>query len=384
MAYTYTNLRDQIVDPIRFLNTANNLTIRNTINRAARLVAREIDLDSMKTKATLASKIFDNVYDYTAPSDLKGNCLIDLIPQGERNSDTRLSLVTAEKFDRLKTVYNNLVSFEMDSGTRKLRASIDVDDTKLTVSEMDTLTDTGSWVLFGDGTNLTADTDNYISGGGAINWDISAAGGTTAGIQNTTMTQFDITRYTADGSAFVWAYITSITNLTNFILRIGNDASNYYSMTATTMADGNAFQNGWNLIRFDFSGKTTTGSVTATTCDYVALYMTKAAGKISETDYRFDNLQLHTGVFHEAYYYSMYPWKTSGGTWIENSTADTDIINADLEEYELFVYRGRIEVMKELKEWDLLKDAQSEYQLLKTDYQRKNPSEALKFTQVYY
>jgi hypothetical protein len=195
----------------------------------------------------------------------------------------------------------------------------------------------GDWVVFGDGTNLTRDTENYVKGNASLNWDISAAGGTTAGIQNSLLDDFDISDYAGNGSAFVWAYITSATNLTNFILRIGNDSSNYYAITITATNEGTAFEAGWNLLRFDMVNKAETGAVDKTTCDYVALYMTKAAGKISETDYRFDNLVLKIGDHFNVVYYSKYGWQSNAGVWLENSTADTDLVNCDTDEYGLII-----------------------------------------------
>ena len=49
--------------------------------------------------------------------------------------------------------------------------------------------------------------------------------------------------------------------------------------------------NGWNLIRFDFSTATETGTVVPASCDYCVIYMTKDAGKTDETGFRFDHIQ---------------------------------------------------------------------------------------------
>src|SRR5690606_1938634 len=122
----------------------------------------------------------------------------------------------------------------------------------------------------------------------SLEFDIDASGGTTAGVSLTDGPAIDITDYVTDGSLFCWVYIVDITDITNYIARIGSDSSNYYSMTATLTSEGLAFQNGWNLLRFDFNGKTTTGTPDDENCDYRAIYMTKDAGKVSETGYRFD------------------------------------------------------------------------------------------------
>lgn len=358
MEYTYENLLGEVVDTQRFEDVANNLTIRTAINRGVRGVVRDMDLKSMKRKAALA-RIFDDVYDYTCPTDLK--TLIDLQPQSDRDWNSRFTFTTEEQFDRKKE-FSNLVTISYDDMTRKIRSSLDVDDTKLSVSD-------GTWALFGDAENVDA-----------MTFDISSAGGVTAGIQNSTITDFDITGYT---SIFVWADITSPTDITNYILRIGNDASNYYSITTTAQADGNAFVEGKNLLQFNLSSKSETGTVDETTCDYVVLYMTKAAGKISEKDYGFSELQIHKGQLMNAVYYSDCPFRSSAGIWIPNSTSDSDLVNAESEEIDLFVQSSKVSVFRDLKEFDLMKLAQQEYLDVKKVYGQRYPSERLLLTQKY-
>ena len=154
-------------------------------------------------------------------------------------------------------------------------------------------------------------------------------------------------------------------------------------MTVTTTNEGAAFQVGWNLLRFDFSGKSTTGTVTPTAVDYVALYMTKETGK-NDNGYRFDILTLHTGEIYDVLYYSKYYWQSSAGTYLENSTADTDYLNCDTDEFELFVSKGKVEVARELRDWDALPVAEADYRQIRDDYKRRNPSEKMKKQINYY
>jgi len=245
---------------------ANFLTVAN---RAVRKVLSDLNLRSSIRKSALSPNLFDDVFEYTCPTDLKQ--LIDIKPQIDRGRFDYWRMTTAEEFDRLKQdfrydrfgdrieikssqwVGENLVAIGHDDLVRVLYISRPIDDQSLTISTMDSLTaGGGTWTLFGDGTNLTADTENYVKGNGSINWDISAAGGTTAGIYNSGLNTFDISKYATAGSALVWVYISSTTNLTNFILRIGSDSSNYYSITITTNNEGASFYAGWNLLRFSF------------------------------------------------------------------------------------------------------------------------------------
>ena len=83
-------------------------------------------------------------------------------------------------------------------------------------------------------------------------------------------------------------------------------------------------------------------------------------------------------------YYSKFGWQSKTFVWVENSTADDDLINADTEEFDLFVQKCKIEVFRDLKEFDLMKLAQQEYLDMKKVYGQKYPSERLLLTQKYY
>lgn len=382
--YTYTNLKDQIIDPLSYPNAASSVTVLNVINRSARNVLSEIDLRSSKRRSTLTPHIFDDIYQYTCPTDLKGDALIDLMPQANRSLDSRLVLVQPETFDRKKSIYKNMVAVFDDDFTRKILADLDVDDTKLVVSNLDSLTaGGGTWETFSAGsTGVAQDTDYFVEGSGSVKFDL-ASGTTTGGIVNTNLDDLDISDYINNGSLFVWVYINSTTNLTNFIIRIGNDSSNYYTQTITTTNEGLSFVAGWNLLRFDFASMTETGTVVDTAVDYCALYMTKTSGK-EDDGYRFDDIQLHTGQIYDVVYYSKYPWQTSAGVYIENSTTSTDKINADTDEFELFVQKGKVEMFRELKEYDQMKLAQAEYDRLKGIYLLNNRSERIKMQIKYY
>ena len=382
--YTQANLSSNL-DGMVHGKVSNLVDKQVTMNRAVRFVLGDLDVRSAKRKSVISPNLFDDVYDYTCPTDLKGEALIDILPQINRSIDSQIELTTEEEFDRKKSFNKLMAAFSDNSFVRKLRLSMSIDDDQLLIAELDALTSGGgTWIGFGDGENLTVDLDNFFKGNGSINWDISAAGGVTAGIQNVGLDPFDIDDYTPAGSAFVWVYITSITDITNFILRIGQDASNYKSKTVTVTNEGTAFVQGWNLLRFDLQSLTTVGAPTETDCDYVALYMTKAAGKISETDYRFDWLVLKRGRIHSVLYYSKYGWQTSAGVYIENSTVTTDLLNVDTEEFELISIKAAEFAAQELKDYDDWKIHREDYKEKRKSYLRSTPSEAKIITNGYY
>jgi len=369
-------------------------------NRAVRQVLSDIDMRSMQRKAALAPNLFDDVYQYTCPSDLKARKIVDIQPQVNRGRLDYWRFTTEEEFDRYKAnnltdmygdpivlskhsswLGENLVAISDSDFVRKLLLSRPSNDTPITISPLNSV---GDWEAFGDGENLTADSNNYVTGSASINWDIDDAGGTTAGIQNTSLTDFDVSNYKTDGYIFVWAYISSITNLTNYIIRVGSDTSNYYSITITTNNEGNAFYNGWNLLRFSFSGKATTGTPDDDACDYVALYMTKDGAKVSETDYRFDNIVMGTGSHYSVIYYSRFGWISAAGSRLENATADTDLLMVDTDEFDMICLKTAELIERGLGNQDEAMIHKGDYEMQKETYVFNNPSRAMELTQTYY
>ena len=152
----------------RIYNKSDMLTsIEGTCNNALREVLGDIDLRSSKRKYSSPPKLFTDIYEYTCPTDLKGFKIIDLQPQVNRNSTLDWIVVPEEEFDRRKTANKDLLSFTDRDMSRRLLISSKIDDETIIIGQLDSLTgDGGTWTLFGDGTNLTANTDNYVKGSG--------------------------------------------------------------------------------------------------------------------------------------------------------------------------------------------------------------------------
>lgn len=373
--YTQTQLKSDVNGKIKG-KIGVLVDFQSTLNQGVRQVLSDLDLVTTRRRTQLTPNLFNGVYEYAAPTDLKGYGIITVENQ-KFSKRTDWSLVPYEQFLRRQD-YNTIAISDYDF-VKKILINSTVDDDKITLSTLDSLTaGGGTWGLFGDAENVEQDLDNVVEGNGCVKFDISSAGGTTAGIVNSTLSQVDITNYLeGNGSVLVWAYITSTTNLTNYILRIGNDASNYYSKTVTTQADGTAFVNGWNLLRFALTSLTETGSVTDTAIDYCAIYMTKTAGKISELGYRFDGLILRRGEINNLYYYSSYGWQNSSGTYIVNSTSGSDLLNAGEEEYELILAKCAELAADEVDEEKVSEKEAARYRNLMKTYKMNNPSESL-------
>lgn len=381
--YTYSALRSLINSGIKgkIAVLANE---RDTINRIIREVVGDIDLNSAKRKTALTPNLFNGSFEYAAPTDLKSNAVISIINQ-KGKPQLKYSLTTAEEFRQ--RMDSTRIAIEDADLIKKILVNAPVDDKSITVSSLDAITaGGGTWVVSSSGAeNLEVDTDDFIGEGGSLKFDISStAAQTTAGIKNETLNLFDLTEYlNGNGVAIVYAYINSATGITNFILKIGTDTSNYYQKTVTAVSDGTAFKAGWNILKFDLTSLSTVGTPTDSSCRYAELYMTKADTKVSELGYRFDSLVLKRGEKNSVSYYSKYGWQNSSGTYIENSTQDSDLLNADTDEFELFVEKGIEIAGADVDEMDASSKAASNYLKKKQNYESKNPSQRLTIISTY-
>ena len=357
-------------------------------NRAVRFALQDIDMRSAKRKATLSPNMYANVYDYSAPTDLKGEKLIDLRRQVNRPSNERWLLVDDADFDRKKSISHYRVALRDENFAKLLRIDgIDTSDSK-SLHSCESLTANGTWAATADASNLTLDNDNFITGGGALNFDM-ATGATTGYIENLTgMAAVDLTDYDEIGSIFVWVFIPDYSDaegdtVTNFILRWGNSSTVYWSRTVTVNNEGVTFYDGWNLLRFDWNGATETGTVAPATIDYLRLTVTKSTSLAADTDWRVDNFIARIGTIYDVVYYTKYGWQTSALAYQEESSATTDLLVADTDEIEIIALKAAEYASQELKDYDDTKYFRDEYELAKRKYEANNPSEALKKQRSY-
>lgn len=352
-------------------------------NEVVREVRNDISIRSAKRKTDLTPHLFPQIYQYAAPSDLFDYKIID-IPAQAKDYDKNFTLVPVEQFTNRPS--SGEIAIDDYNGTRVLLINSAIPTTQQMIAELDSLASGGgTWEIVGGATNLAADGDDYIKGAGSLSFDLSAASEATAGIKNTNINEFDITDFLEGNSAvFVWAKLNSATNVTNFVLKLGTDESNYYSKTVTVKHDGNAFEAGWNLLRFDLTTLSESGSVTDTSINFASVYMTKALAKVSETDYKFDWLTILKGERHSVTYYSKYGWQSAAGVYKQSSDNALDLLVADESEYDLFLKKGRYIGLQETNnDLNIITTAGNDYDLALKKYGANNPDESQLMISTY-
>lgn len=303
--------------------------------------------------ATIENALYDQVYSYASPTDLKGDKIIDIRAQINRTPADNFSKQYSTEFDMYKSLSNNEFAVEYNTTIKTIRIAKNLKAGVL-MNGCDTLTSNGTWTAGGNATGLATDTINYLTGGGSLKFDISASG-SSAYIENSTMTTVDLTSYSGVGAMFIWAYIPSTTVVTAINLRWGSDSSNYYTASVTTRHDATAFTVGWNLLRFDWP-TSSTGTPVITLMDYLRVTFTYNGTAVSGC--RVDSIMAKLGSIYELVYYSKYIFRNSAGTWIEKPSADTDLINLDVDSFNCLLYEVAYLAAQEIQGKDDTVDAE--------------------------
>jgi len=340
------------------------------LNRACKYLMTEYKIPTTEREHDLL--LFTGVNEYPLPSDFQSAMEPQRpysIHSPNFNNTTPRELrhwrhgnTTAIKFIRETPYY--VVNYEGGSN--------------IAVHDMNALADNGSWAVSGDGSSLAQDKQIYTEGTASLRFTLTGSGGTTT-LTNSTLDQIDITDYVDQGFGFVNLQCPSgnTTAITSVELRLGNDSSNYYSITATTRYRGDTIMGGWGLIGFDFSSKTETGTVTDTEIDYAVIVITNPIDGTVNGTYRVDNLFLAEAVYFQLPYYSLYNVKTTGGAYQESVTSTSDTVLCPVGHEEAFYYKAlEIAAAERLKDAGLAqyfsRELEPKERALKAVYPRQN------------
>jgi len=303
------------------------------MNRAIKYFTTNYKIPTTERKADFLA--FGNVYEYPLPSDFVG-----IIPPRrpyELHSPDFLH-ETSRSF--VRWLHGKKTAIAHDRETAFLQANTD-DGISVAIHSCNTLDENGTWSISGDGSALAQDLQIYTEGTGALKFTITGSGGTTT-LVNSDFSALDITSYLTAGWLFLDLQTPSAntTAVTSVRVRIGSDASNYYEVTNTIRHRGNSILNGWGLIGFDMSGKTTTGTPDDDAINYCQVVITHAADSSMDGTYRMDNIFLSLPTYYELPYYSKNNVKTSGDVYQEAVTSTGDTILCPVEFNEAFYYKA--------------------------------------------
>lgn len=383
MAYSISDLKNDATNHLHG-TTLNKLPdVNGLIFEAARNVLSKIDPRETKKISPLENAIYDDVYDYAIPADLKGNKIVDIRPlEGQEISDEIFQVYTAE-FNQYKSSSEGLFAIKDNNGVKSIQISKDL-SSGVTVHTMDSYDGNGTWVGTNAATGITTDSFNKLAGSGSVRFGIDSSSAT-ATLTNSSFTAVDLSTFEDTGSVFLWVYFSDATPVTSVKLKWGSAYDSYWHTTVTTNQEGSAFYTGWNLLRFNWDGANVVSTPNSSSIAYLQVEIAYDGTEVSTV--RLDNIVARISTMFEIEYYSKYLFKTSAGVWIEKPSDDTDIINLDTEAYNLILYEFLLLVAQVVQgedsrfDYDYFKEKRKE---VWDTYMATNKSEALKPQSTYY
>ncbi len=335
MSITIAEVKQRIASKIHGTSVSKIQDFYGLAFEAAGNLIGKIDIKETVRIEPITNAIYDRVYDYVAPVDLKEDAILSIKPQGyNRKIADNFYNRTEEDFDRFKT--SGDFTIQNNSGIKTVRISKSL-TANILLSECDEISNgsLGTWAVSSGASNLSVDSLNKVSGNASLKFDLDALGSTGI-LENSTFDAVDLSTIENTGALFAWVYIPSTTAITSINLRWGSSVTQYWDRTVTTTQNNTAFITGWNLLRFDWSGSTQTLTPDASAINYLRVTLNYTGTAVPSC--RVDGIIAGIGAIYEMEYFSKYLFKTTSGVWIEKPTVDTDILNLDVTSINLYLY----------------------------------------------
>lgn len=339
MAYSVTNLKNDVIGVLHG-TTANQIQgFDNLIYRAARTVLMDIDPQETIRILPFVNPIFNSVWDYAAPADLKGNRIIDIRPQVARQLRDIWLQKYNQAFDVTK-ILSNQDSFTINFNTAIKTVRINAPNLLpgIVLNQATGITDNGTWAVGGGATNLTDDNVNFVAVPGSLKFDLSAAA-SPGWLENSTMSAQDLSNELNQGTLFLYTFLPTASDFSAVELRWGSSAADYYAVSTSVTQQNTAFQNGWNLLAFNWLGATVVGAPNPAAIDYVRVTWTYNG--TAQTAVRLNNIVARLGTILEVEYYSKFLFRDAlTGVFQETITDDSNLVNLDTESYNVLFYQA--------------------------------------------
>ena len=396
MAYSVTSAKSDLSGILHGTSLNQITNINGLLNRAGRQVL--LDLDPQETKRTLqTSKIYDQVFDYSIPSDLKGNKIMDIRPQIQRNLIDNPKQTYSKSFDLFKDRERGpSFTIEFDTSVKTMRVNYPSLNTGIILNNADTLAGNGAWTVGGTATNLRLDSTLFLINNGSIECDLSAGANPSTGyFENSTMPVQDLTTHFNQSTLFYNLYLPTGSAITSTEIRWGSSSTDYWSLTSTKNFEGNAFINGWNLIGADWSSATTTGNPDKTKVNYLRISITYTG--TLQTGVHLAIIASRLGKIFDILYYSKYMFRDQNNVWYEtipsadgngNAIDESNIyINLDTEAQNIYLDQAALLCTQQLLGQDTSLDVQffnQRYLDGVARYRAMYKSEVSQPSQMYY
>jgi len=285
--------RRDITDDVVDMDT----TGLRAINQTLELMQQLHDWEFTIKRSTI--NFHEGITWYSLPSDFK---TIKDVRRQKPSLFQEWTYVDGDAFDnQTMTSHRMSIDTRFDSEnkvpTEFLR--LEADGNQAQINTATSVTADGTWTPSGASSTIGIDSFEFFDLPASLKFDMA---GTTGTLTNDDMQAKDLRRFETRAKEYFHVFFPTVTNFRSLELRLGTDASNYYSATVTTDYLGFTPVVGWNTFEFDV-WDTKTGSPDMSQTDYIVINL---AFKASTTDanFRFQNIWTSEDIPLDLFYYS--------------------------------------------------------------------------------
>lgn len=343
---TVSQFKTRITPKLHGTSLAKISAVYEKMEEASGNLISKVSPYSLIRRARIANAIYDKVYNYSIEDDCTVDSILDIRPIGLRSTADNLQGTFAQEFDIKKP--DNRFYVEYINGVKTLRLSKEL-QSRIVLFEADSLTIGATVTSSGDVTDVELDYLDHVSGSASIKFNLS--GSTGQGIINIALAStIDLSDLEDLGGLFKWFKFPLASALTSVRIRVGSDSSNYKEVTVTAAHDREFESDAWMLLRYLLSSATETGTANFDAIDYIQIAINYTAGT-ARNGVRIDNITASLGQAWEVVYYTNRLFTDSTGTtWKQIPTADTDLIRLDgPDDQNAYIYEFMLTLEQELK-----------------------------------
>ncbi len=176
--YSITKLRADLAG-VMHGTTVNQITnFYGLCNRAASQFLNECDPNESIRMIPFPSVIYNDVFNYSLPIDVKGNKVLDIQPQIDRTTLDFWPQSYIQAFDIAKTTsIQDGFAMNYNSGIKTIRINAPFLPPPIPLNTCTEIDGNGTWTVGGDANNLTINNTNFVTNPAALQFDLSGATG---------------------------------------------------------------------------------------------------------------------------------------------------------------------------------------------------------------
>lgn len=347
--YTTYNLKQDVKRRVHSIRVPTD----EEIDEGRRNLLKQIKPPEMARVGYIEQALYPKVERYAAPDDLKYEDVIDIkVLDKYHNLDTLaapLAQVYRREFDQ--KIRENVFAINWDDGVKTMSIFHPrglKNCNHITINDVDSLTENGTWNVGGNVVNLRLDELTHITRKASLSFDINNSSAT-GFITCIGMNSVNLADYLNKGAAFLWLSLSIPKNIVSVKLTLGSDptdlTNDLYYATVNQPHDNNAFVTQWNLLKYMLNNLNTVGTPNPKALIYMRIDFVTTGLAIPGC--HINSVMARKGEVYEIAYNSSYCFIDAfTGAWKKITTEGSDIMPFEEDSYQILMLETTIVTAK--------------------------------------